>query len=408
MNYLVANERLFRDAPSGSARIAWGLARLMAERGHHVAYLCGSVDSDPSPGVETVEGIRVVRYRFPRLHGADPRRLDRHVEVAASAVRAHLSDVRWDVVHSHTLAPGLGAFAGAGGGARRVATIHSPAVLEQRLIWGRGGAIGRLKLMVGLPMLRSAEKRLYAQAHRLTALSRFTVGGIAETLGGGIAERIEVIPWWSETVAGSELTRSSARAALGWPEDGVALFTLRRLVPRMGLDTLIDAVRQLAGRARPMTLYVAGEGPERAELERRAGDAIEAGRIRFLGRLSDPDLARAYRAADLFVLPTLALECFGIITLEALALGCPVLATRVGAIPEMLEPVMPGFLFDPGDVGGLAARIDQFVEGRLRAPDAAALGAYVARQYGRDVVSARYLEVLEGQPTASQGTHGHV
>jgi len=398
MNYLVANERLFLDAPSGSARIAWGLAQLMCERGHRVAYLCGSVDSDPSPGPELVDGVCVVRYRFPRLHAADPRRLSKHVEVAAAAARRYLSDIRWDIVHSHTLAPGLGAFQGLGEAQLRVATIHSPAVLEQRLIWGRGGAVGLLKRIVGLPTLRSAERRLYAQAHRITALSRFTVGGVAETLGRGIAERIEVIPWWPEMSNGNELSRTEARASLGWPVEGDALFTLRRLVPRMGLDTLIDAIKRLGARIRPPTLYIAGDGPERAALQRRAGDAFRSGRIRFLGRLSDHDLRCAYRAADLFVLPTLALECFGIITLEALALGCPVLATRVGAIPEMLEPIMPDFLVSPGDAAGLAAKIEDFVEGRLTPPAPASVGNYIRRRYSRDVVSALYLNLLERAP----------
>jgi glycosyltransferase involved in cell wall biosynthesis len=312
----------------------------------------------------------------------------------ADAVR--LLSRSFDVVHSHTLAPGLGAFAATeGSGARRVATIHSPAVLEQRINWQHGGAAGRLKLLVGEPALRRAERRLYEAADGLSALSEFTVGEIAKLYGARLAGRIVRIPWWAEEAAGGG-DRAAARSALGWEPGGVAYFTLRRLVPRMGLDTLLEAVARLPAE-RPWALYVAGDGPERGRLEALASASGRRDRIRFLGRISDEALELAYAACDAFVLPTRSLECFGLIALEALGRGRPVVGARVGAIPEMLEPILPGWLFSPGDAGELARLLEAHLGGRLPAPPPERLRAFAGERYGRERVTSEYAAWLEGR-----------
>ena len=117
------------------------------------------------------------------------------------------------------------------------------------------------------------------------------------------------------------------------------LFTARRLVPRMGLEELIDAAALLADLPR-LRLAIAGAGPLRdqsrgASTARATRDA----RVELLGRISDEELVDWYRAADLFVLPTLAYEGFGMATIEALASGTPVVGTPVGATPELLAPL---------------------------------------------------------------------
>jgi glycosyltransferase involved in cell wall biosynthesis len=114
-----------------------------------------------------------------------------------------------------------------------------------------------------------------------------------------------------------------------------------RLAPEKGVEVAIDAAR-LAG----MPLVVAGEGPERERLTKRAGDAV-----RFVGRVSPQELARLRRGARLALVPSLSAETFGLAAAEAMAAGLPVAASRVGALPEL---VPEAWLAPPGDAHALA------------------------------------------------------
>jgi glycosyltransferase involved in cell wall biosynthesis len=146
-------------------------------------------------------------------------------------------------------------------------------------------------------------------------------------------------------------TREEARARLGLGGGRVVL-SVRRLVPRMGLDALLEAAREL----RDVELVIGGEGPMRGELEARA--AAAGVRARFLGYVPDAELPWWYRAADVFVLPTRELEGFGLVAIEAMACGTPALGTPVGAIPEVLGPL--GLLFEGTAPAQIAARLRRF------------------------------------------------
>jgi glycosyltransferase involved in cell wall biosynthesis len=144
------------------------------------------------------------------------------------------------------------------------------------------------------------------------------------------------------------------RARLGIPE-GVLLFTARRLEPRMGVDVLIDALARIDD---DVVLAVAGSGEERERLERKIAVLGLNRRVRLLGKVSDEDLRNLHATADLFVLPTVAYEGFGISTVEALAAGTPVLGTAVGATPEILGPLGPEFVVPKAEPAALAQAIE--------------------------------------------------
>ncbi len=129
------------------------------------------------------------------------------------------------------------------------------------------------------------------------------------------------------------------------PEDGYAL-VVSRLSSEKGVDVAIDACR-IAG----IPLVVAGEGPERAALAARAGSA---GTVRFLGHVSDAELASLRAGAALALAPSRSAETFGAAVAEAMAAGLPVAGSRVGALPELLED---DALVDAGDAEALAAAI---------------------------------------------------
>jgi glycosyltransferase involved in cell wall biosynthesis len=133
-----------------------------------------------------------------------------------------------------------------------------------------------------------------------------------------------------------EPARRARKAALGIPPGAPLLLSVRRLVPRMGLENLLPAFGLLLREFPALHLALGGSGPLEGRLRSLAASLGLAARVRFLGYVPEPDLPGLYAAADLFVLPTTTLEGFGLVTLEALACGTPVVGTPVGATPEIL------------------------------------------------------------------------
>ena len=159
----------------------------------------------------------------------------------------------------------------------------------------------------------------------------------------------------------------------------------------MGLDTLIDAVQRLVPTARPFRVLIGGDGSLRPMLEQRVRDLHLETTVQFLGRLTEEQIPLCYAAADCFVLPTRALECFGLIVLESFAAGTPVIASRVAAIPELAQVQGNQWLFEPGNCIDLAERMDAYLTGRLTAP--ANIRAF-AERFHRSTVLEKWSELL--------------
>jgi glycosyltransferase involved in cell wall biosynthesis len=205
-----------------------------------------------------------------------------------------------------------------------------------------------------------------------------------------------VLPGWVD-VARFRLPiepRAVLRGRLGPPWDPLAItfFSLRRLVPRMGLDTLIGAAAQLTRRGRSFRLVLGGEGPERANLEALAAAHGIADRVAFLGRVPDARLAACFAAADCFVLPTRALECFGLIVLESFACGVPVVGVPVGSIPELMGPALRAWIAADNEAPALASRMDDVLTGSLVASPIALRNR--AMEFAFETVAARHERIL--------------
>lgn len=410
MKYLVAVDNFFPDRPGGMARVAWDIALAMRDRGHEVAIVAMAGFAPPAaPRSERVDGVRVLRYEKPRLSRLSPARMRATVEAAERQVRVAFGHEPWDVVHMHTPLTGEGALRALGGGLtgaasvsapRFIYTMHSPAVLEQRINWRSQGLAGRIKLLLGQGALRRQEWRILSNCERIHTLSRFTRDRIQEFYGLG--ERVSVIPHWRRPGMSRTLSRAEARQRLGWPIDGRLIFTVRVHGPRYGIDDAIRAAAPLV-RDRRCRFVIGGDGPLRPAFERLADELGCGDGVRFTGRLSDDALALAYQAADLFVLPTRALECFGLITIEALSYGCPVLSTDAAAIPETMNQILPDFVVPAGDVDALGAKLEAFVAGRIMPPEEHRLVEFVASRFDADVVLPRIAALLEGREATGSG-----
>ena len=267
-----------------------------------------------------------------------------------------------------------------------VVHFHGPWSLESR----QEGA-GPLKVGAAWQM----ERDVYRRASRFIVLSQ-AFGSILAERYRIPADRIRMVPGGADIDRFAPvLGRAGARQVLGWPQDRPTLVCVRRLVRRMGLENLLLAMVEVRRACPDVLLVIAGQGGLRPELERRVADLGLDGAVRFAGRVPDEDLPLVYQAADVSVVPTVALEGFGLIVVESLAAGTPVLGTPVGGIPEILRPLDPGLVLEGTSPAELAAGMSKALCGRLRLPGADACTAYARANYSWERVAEGVRDVYQ-------------
>jgi len=195
--------------------------------------------------------------------------------------------------------------------------------------------------------------------------------------------------------------RASVRQSLKLPPAKTLLVTVRNLVPRMGLEHLIAAMQELGEEGRDCLLVIGGEGPLRSSLERQIREQGLSDRVALLGFILEADLPKYYQAADLVLMPTQEMEGFGLVTVEALACGTPVLGTPVAAIPEVLARLDPALVAEGTDSRSLASSLRNILRRFRERPDerarlAAAGRALVERDYTWEKHVARLERELSG------------
>ena len=210
-----------------------------------------------------------------------------------------------------------------------------------------------------------------------------------------VARQVKVIPFGIDVnrfrqPAPACLRRAAELRACVAPP--VLLF-VGRLVYYKGVDVLIDALPQCPG-----TLVVVGDGPLEAHLRRRALDRGVADRVRFVGHVPDADLPGYYRAADLFVLPSVAYtETFGVVQVEAMASGLPVVSTRLSTgVPWVNQDGVTGFTVEPGDADALATAIRRLADNPIeRARLGRGASARARSQFSRERMIASFRDVVD-------------
>jgi len=228
---------------------------------------------------------------------------------------------------------------------------------------------------------RWLERRLLHRAELVVSLS----GAFRRLL----VEDFGVSPWRTRVIPpGVDLDRFrpgdriAARARLGLTREGRVVVAVRRLVPRMGIDVLLEAMPP------DVLLVVVGGGPARPALEEHAAKLGIRDRVVFVGEVEDEVLPDYYRAADIAVLPSVGLEGFGLAALEALACGTPVIGTDAGGLPELLRPLQTDLVVAARDASALATRLAAGLSGDAPFPSSATCRGYAERFTWRAVAVA--------------------
>ncbi len=375
------------------------LCERQASRGYVVEVLAPSWRGlgDGRAGGVTVRRYRYAPARWERLTHEEttPDRLQRQPAYALLIPGYLLSGVAmgrrlgrrrgYDAVHVHWAVPhGLAGWAAARSSRATLVTTFYGAEIR----WAES------RFRPGVTFLE-----WYCRRSHLVAISESTRAALAAHTG----RPIEVIPYGvpfpedSETVNG--LTAN--RAAAGDPP--VLLF-VGRLVARKGVDRLLEALARLEDL--PWRLEIVGFGPERGILESAACRLGLKERVDFLGRVPAAELAAAYRRAACFVLPATLderadTEGLGVVLLEAMSYGVPVVATRMGGIPDIVTDGETGLLVDD-DVPALAGAIGRVLRDPNRARGMGERGRRRVRDaFGWNSILERLESIYERGPAGA-------
>lgn len=382
----------YPDNPNGADRLAFEEAKHLAKRGHEV-WLIGQDARGKRPELSIEDEVHVLRYPSPKLSQFDPRRIQAHQVSVCALLKRHLK-MKPDLVHGHSLLAYAGALELYKGSTACCFSVHSPVKpeLKANSIPGFGA---RANLALSTFFNNRIERRCLEQSDRITVFSNYTKTLLGKYHGNGFASNAHVIPGWVDMKQFRIIpNREAAKSELGWRLDAPVFFTLRRLVPRMGLDRLLYAARDVKESGYDFQIVIGGSGPMRIELETLVRELGLEAEINFEGFVPEERLPLMYGAADAFILPTLELECFGLIALEALACGRPVLATPVAAIPELLNRFEPRWLAADASASAIAQILIDYMEHRLPFHEPEKVRQSVSQEFERKVVLGKMESLL--------------
>lgn len=242
---------------------------------------------------------------------------------------------------------------------------------------------------------QTIERVTYATARRFIVLSK-AFRDVLVTRYRIREDRIDIVPGGVQADAfKTGLSRAEARERLGWPKDRIILLTVRRLARRMGLENFIEAIGQLREKEPAILAVLAGTGPLAGELAALVERKNLQEHVKLAGFVPDADLPVAYRAADASVVPSIALEGFGLIVPESLAAGTPAIVTPVGGLPEAVSALSKDLILDgssPAQIAdGLAARLAALE----RLPSESACQAYAKDNFDWPVIANKVIRVYE-------------
>ncbi|RAJ60609.1 phosphatidylinositol alpha-mannosyltransferase [Streptomyces sp. Amel2xB2] len=349
------------DVPGGVQFHVRDLAEHLDGLGHEVSVLAPSDDETPLPPYVVSAGRAV-----PVPYNGSVARLNFGF-LSAARVRRWVHEGRFDVLHIHEPAtPSLALLTCWAAQGPIVATFHTSNPRSRAMI-------------AAYPILQPALEKISARI----AVSEYARRTLVEHLGGDAV----VIP---NGVDVGFFARAEPKAE--W-QGGTIGFIGRIDEPRKGLPVLMKALPRILESLPETRLLVAGRGDEEEAVEDLPPRVRE--RVEFLGMVSDEDKARLLRSVDLYVAPNTGGESFGIILVEAMSAGAPVLASDLDAFAQVLDGGQAGDLFPREDAGALADAAVRLLSSREERERLRKYGRRHVRRFDWSTVGADVLAVYE-------------
>jgi N-acetyl-alpha-D-glucosaminyl L-malate synthase BshA len=365
----------------GSGIVATELARSLSTRGHQVHVLSSDIPFRLREQSGLVQFHRVETPAYPLFR--EPQYALSLSNAIVRVARAH----QLDIVHAHYAVPHAAAaylarqILAAGAAAGGSTAPHVPKVITT--LHGTD-----ITLVGSDPSYSETVAFCIDQSDGVTAVSDSLKADTYRFLP--VKSPIEVIPNFLDCAQYRPRPNPELRARLCPPDlyDGLLLH-ISNFRPVKRLDSVLEVFRRVRARYRAK-LVLAGDGPERARVAQAAAEADLTEHVEILGE--QDDVRELLSAADVFLLPS-AQESFGLAAAEAMACGTPVVASRVGGLPEVITHGETGFLHAPDDLDGMAASaLALLTDAELRHRLSRAARATIVERYCEERIVPMYEE----------------
>jgi glycosyltransferase involved in cell wall biosynthesis len=235
--------------------------------------------------------------------------------------------------------------------------------------------------------VQAARERLHVhRADRVITTSHYSAGRIQELYG--VTDPPRVVPELIDLTAWDRLLAAHPASP---PEDKFIVLCVCRFYPRKRLSVLLNAAGRLRNRIPELKVRIVGHGPEAARLKAQWRNLKLERFVTWLGDVSQEQLAKEYKQAHVFCLPSVQ-EGFGLVFLEAMASGKPIVAARAAAAPEVVKH---GILVEPESDAALADGIEQFYRDPALRGQLANAGRELVRAFDASVVGTQFLQELK-------------
>ena len=348
MNILIAADVSISNVIGGAERVLYEQSTRLANRGHSVHILTRKLPNHEKYK-EIIKGVTEWRYDCIKKNNIyfiystlkNAKHLFEYLigRYAFNCLNLHQPLSGFGIIHSNLISR-----------VPRIYTCHSLAFEE--FLSRKGKALYFMPRFLNYLQsqgLKKIERDVLRKSDKIVVLSNFTKDKIMNN-HKIIQKKIQVIQGGVDLDKfGPTTDKNIIRKKLNIHPNKIILLTVRNLVQRMGLENLIIAFNELIKQNAEINLVIGGDGKLKPGLIALARSFGIEDHIHFVGFISEEQLPSYYQMADIFVLPTKELEGFGLVTLEAMASGLPVLGTPVGGTKEIIGNFDSSFLFKSPD-----------------------------------------------------------
>ncbi|MFW0862103.1 MAG: glycosyltransferase family 4 protein [Candidatus Komeilibacteria bacterium] len=350
-NILILTQELYPDRIGGSAKVAWQQAKSLASLKYNVSIVTGS-DVEETKFVNNIQIISYINTNSKSLSD---------LKQGKQIIAKQIANNNYDLVIIHH--PYIGkAFLNLKKNIPYIYMFHASTALETKWqgmdIESRHKLLGRIFKPYFVYYTKRIENKLLIKAKQIWSLSNFS-DNIIKKLYPRIGSKIQRVPYILELNKFLPAEdKNKLREEFNVNSKDVIAITVRRLVPRMGLEWLIKSIPAIIKKHKTFKLLIIGNGYLKENLNILIKKNNLGGKVILLGRLPETTLIKYLQLADIFILPTLAYEGFGLATVESLAASLPVIGTNIGATPEIINAFNKNLLLQNIDSPALLNCID--------------------------------------------------